>query len=136
MRFPGNGQLHVSLLSGGESVWMLRWIRRSGSSQLQAGLADGLKDLSHGAVKELPEWYTVLLRIRERIVVVYLDGVLAGYGEFESPEDDLTLALELSDGPVMQIKQLRIIPPDPTIDADHGPARLDLGTSVSGDGPG
>ena len=113
MRFPGNGQLDVLLMSDSESVWMLRWIRRSDSSQLQAGQVDSLSDLSLGAEKGLPEWYTVLLRTNSRHVVVYLDESLAGYRQFRSSVDDLTLALELSQGQVMQVKQLRIIPPDP-----------------------
>jgi len=112
MRLPGNGQLDVSLMSDGESVWMLRWIRQNDSSKLQSGPVDGLSDLSLATVKQLPDWYAVRLRTKSSQVVIYLDESLAGYGRFEPPVDNLTLALELSQGQVMQIKQLRIVAPD------------------------
>jgi serine/threonine protein kinase len=113
MRLPGNGELDVLLMSDSESVWALRWIRQSDSSRLQAGPADSLSDLSLGAAKDLPEWYTVRLRTSSRQVVVYLDESLAGYSQFETSADHLMLAFELSQGQVMQVKQLRIDPPDP-----------------------
>lgn len=113
MRFPGNGQLNVLLMSDSESVWTLQWLRDNDSSQLLAGPVDSLSDVSLGPVKELHEWYTVRLRTSPRQVVIYLDDSLAGYGQFESPMDHLTLALELSQGQVMQVKQLRIVSPDP-----------------------
>jgi serine/threonine protein kinase len=113
VRFPGNGQLNVLLMSDSESVWMLRWIRQNDSSQLLAGPVHSLSDVSLGPVKELHEWYMVRLRTSPRQIVIYLDESLAGYGQFESPVDHLTLALELTQGQLMQVKQLRIVPPDP-----------------------
>ena len=53
------------------------------------------------------------LRTSSRHIVVFLDESLAGFGQLQSPVDHLTLAFELSQGPVMQIKQLRIIPSGP-----------------------
>jgi serine/threonine-protein kinase len=112
MRLPGNGQLDVLLTDGSQSMWMLRWTRGRNANQLQAGPVDRQSDLSLGPVKAPPEWYTVRLRTSPRQVVVFLDESLAGYGQFESPVDHLTLAFELSQGQVMQVKKLRIIPPD------------------------
>ena len=110
MRLPGNGQAEVQLLTNGDPLWTLRWTRTGEECQLQAGSTGQVSDIPMKAAKPPAEWYAVRLRTGPRQVVLYLDEHLASYSQFESPVQDVTLAFELTQGQLLQVKDVRIVP--------------------------
>ena len=80
--------------------------------QAEGKEADHRSEISPEGTKAPEEWCEVRLRTSSDQVVLYLDGHLASYAQFESPVAHLALAFELTQGRLMQVNDIRVIAPE------------------------
>ena len=111
IRLPGSGRVTASLRSDGQSAWEFQWSRTRAGEQVQAGPVDDLSPIDAGRLTDPSEWYKVRIRTSAGQVLLYLDEALVAYQRNNAITGPLEFGLELNEGHLVQIKDMRIISP-------------------------